>query len=188
MEFRKSTIREYFETIVTVAIIALFATTFVVQAFKIPTGSMESNLLIGDHLLVNKFIYGQQSGFLSKILPYREPKRIGGKSKYSLGKMVRLASDAIFSFSLTPLYIGLSAGLLFFILACVQIVYVSSLWLTGQFDRIVPGWSSLMAIILIASGTIMILLGFIGVYVGYIFQEIKRRPVYLLKKSGKNEQ
>lgn len=75
MEFRKSTVREYFESIVITAIIALFATTFVVQAFKIPTGSMESNLLIGDHLLVNKFVYGLQSGWLAKILPYEEPKR-----------------------------------------------------------------------------------------------------------------
>jgi signal peptidase I len=75
LEFRKSTIREYFESIVITAIIALFATTFVVQAFKIPTGSMESNLLIGDHLLVNKFAYGLHSGFLSKILPYKNPKR-----------------------------------------------------------------------------------------------------------------
>jgi len=75
LEFRKSTVREYFESIVITAIIALFATTFVVQAFKIPTGSMESNLLIGDHLLVNKFLYGLNSGFLSKILPYKEPKR-----------------------------------------------------------------------------------------------------------------
>jgi signal peptidase I len=75
LEFRKSTIREYFESIVITAIIALFATTFVIQAFKIPTGSMESNLLIGDHLLVNKFVYGLNSGFLSKLLPYKEPKR-----------------------------------------------------------------------------------------------------------------
>jgi signal peptidase I len=75
LEFRKSQIREYFESIVITAIIALFATTFVVQAFKIPTGSMESNLLIGDHLLVNKYIYGLNSGFLSKLLPYREPRR-----------------------------------------------------------------------------------------------------------------
>jgi len=74
-EFRKSTIREYFESIVITAVIALFATTFVVQAFKIPTGSMESNLLIGDHLLVNKFVYGiTPPGFLSKILPYKAPK------------------------------------------------------------------------------------------------------------------
>ena len=75
MEFHKSTVREYFESIVITAIIALFATTFVVQAFKIPTGSMESNLLIGDHLLVNKFAYGLKSGFISRFLPYKEPKR-----------------------------------------------------------------------------------------------------------------
>ena len=76
MEFRKSTLREYFESIVVTAIIALFATTFVVQAFKIPTGSMESNLLIGDHLLVNKFVYGEHpGGFLTKLLPYKGLKR-----------------------------------------------------------------------------------------------------------------
>jgi signal peptidase I len=55
---RKSTLREYFESIVIAVILALFIRTFVVQAFKIPTGSMENNLLVGDHLLVNKFIYG----------------------------------------------------------------------------------------------------------------------------------
>ena len=75
VEFKKSTLREYFESIVITAIIALFATTFVVQAFKIPTGSMESNLLIGDHLLVNKFVYGLHSGFLSSLLPYKNLKR-----------------------------------------------------------------------------------------------------------------
>ena len=74
-QFTKSTVREYFESIVITAIIALFATTFVVQAFKIPTGSMESNLLIGDHLLVNKFVYGLHGGFLSRLLPYKDLKR-----------------------------------------------------------------------------------------------------------------
>jgi len=54
--FKKSTAREYFESIVIAVILALFVRTFVLQAFKIPTGSMENNLLIGDHLLVNKFI------------------------------------------------------------------------------------------------------------------------------------
>ena len=121
-------------------------------------------------------------GYSTVILPFHEPKRVAGKSKYSLGKMLRLASDAIFSFSLMPLYIGLSAGGLFIILALAQIVYVLALWLTGQYDKIVPGWSSLMAVLLIASGIIMILLGFIGVYVGYIFQQVKSRPVYLIKK------
>jgi dolichol-phosphate mannosyltransferase len=120
-------------------------------------------------------------GFSAVILPYEEPMRMAGRSKYSLGKMVRLASDAVFSFSLMPLYIGLSVGALFMILALTQMVYVAVLWLSGQTDRIVPGWSSLMAVLLIASGIVMILLGFIGVYVGYIFQEVKRRPVYIIK-------
>ena len=75
MEFRKSILREYFELIVTTAIFVLFITTFVVQAFKIPTGSMKSTLLIGDHLFVNKFVYGMKSGLLGKLLPYSEPKR-----------------------------------------------------------------------------------------------------------------
>jgi dolichol-phosphate mannosyltransferase len=83
---------------------------------------------------------------------------------------------------LIPLYIGLSSGLLFFALAFVQLTYVFNLWITGNTEQVVPGWSSLMAVLLIASGIIMILLGFIGVYVGYIFQEVKRRPVYLIKK------
>ena len=55
--FRKSTAREYFESICVAVILALFVRTFIVQAFKIPTGSMENNLLIGDHLLVNKFVF-----------------------------------------------------------------------------------------------------------------------------------
>lgn len=122
-------------------------------------------------------------GYKTIILPFHEPKRVAGKSKYSLGKMLRLASDAIFSFSLMPLYIGLSVGGIFIILALAQIIYVLALWLTGQYDKIVPGWSSLMAVLLIASGIIMILLGFIGVYVGYIFQQVKGRPVYLLKEQ-----
>src|SRR3954454_1751802 len=56
--FKKSVVREYFESIVIAVVLALFVRTWVVQAFKIPTGSMENNLLIGDHLLVNKFIFG----------------------------------------------------------------------------------------------------------------------------------
>ena len=67
-EFTKSTIREYFESIVIAVILALFIRTFVVQAFKIPTGSMENNLLIGDHLLVNKFVFGPTATALERAL------------------------------------------------------------------------------------------------------------------------
>lgn len=133
----------------------------------------------------HRFLRGMISwmGYKSAILPYNEPKRVAGKSKYSLLKMLRLASDAIFSFSLMPLYIGLSVGGSFLVLAALQILYVLFLWFTNQYEQIVRGWSSLMAVMLIASGIIMILLGFIGVYVGYIFQQVKSRPIYLLKKE-----
>jgi signal peptidase I len=67
-EFQKSTIREYFEAMVTAVILAFFIRTFVVQAFKIPTGSMENNLLIGDHLLVNKFVTGPSDSRLEHML------------------------------------------------------------------------------------------------------------------------
>ena len=67
-DFKKSTVREYFESIVIAVILALFVRTFVLQAFKIPTGSMENNLLIGDHLLVNKFVYSPTASGLERTL------------------------------------------------------------------------------------------------------------------------
>ena len=74
--YQKSTVREYFESIVIAVILALFVRTWVVQAFKIPTGSMENNLLIGDHLLVNKFVFGPTATGLEKtILPVRDIRR-----------------------------------------------------------------------------------------------------------------
>jgi signal peptidase I len=74
--FRKSTLREYFESIVIAVILALFVRTWVVQAFKIPTGSMENNLLIGDHLLVNKFVFGPTMTAVDRaLLPVRDIRR-----------------------------------------------------------------------------------------------------------------
>ena len=132
----------------------------------------------------HRFLRGMISwmGYRSVILPYHEPGRVAGKSKYSFGKMFRLAMDAIFSFSLMPLYLGMTMGGILLCLAAGQIIYVLSFWFTGRSSELVPGWSSLMSVMLVIGGMLMILLGFIGVYVGYIFQEVKRRPVYLLKK------
>ena len=93
--------------------------------------------------------------------------------------------DALFSFSLVPLYIGMTLGGILLCLAAAQIIYVLSFWFTGRSSALVPGWSSLMSVTLVIGGMVMILLGFIGVYVGYIFQEVKKRPVYLLKKDEK---
>src|SRR6516162_9002368 len=75
-DFKKSTLREYFESIVIAVILALFIRTFIVQAFKIPTGSMENNLLIGDHLLVNKFVLGPTASSLERaLLPVADVRR-----------------------------------------------------------------------------------------------------------------
>ncbi|PYS53922.1 MAG: signal peptidase I [Acidobacteria bacterium] len=73
--FKKSTFREYFESLVITVILALFGTTFIVQAFKIPTPSMEDNLLVGDHLLVNKFVFGARGSMLDSVLPFKDIKR-----------------------------------------------------------------------------------------------------------------
>lgn len=73
--YKKSSTRDTLESLVVTVILAIFGTTFVLQAFKIPTGSMESTLLIGDHLLVNKFAFASDSGLTSRLLPYREIHR-----------------------------------------------------------------------------------------------------------------
>jgi signal peptidase I len=75
-EPRKSAVREYLESIVVAVILALFIRTFIVQAFKIPTGSMEKNLLVGDHLLVNKLIYSPSlAPWEDKLLAKRPVQR-----------------------------------------------------------------------------------------------------------------
>jgi len=73
--YKKSSTRDTFESLVVTVILAVFGTTFVVQAFKIQTGSMETTLLIGDHLLVNKFSFAYRGGWLSHLPPYRPIRR-----------------------------------------------------------------------------------------------------------------
>ena len=137
----------------------------------------------------HKFLRGMVSwiGFRSVILPFEVPERLAGKTKYSLKKMFRLASDAVFSFSMVPLYIGLSAGALFFVLALIEVIYVLSFWISGKGSTLTPGWSSLMFMLLIIGAVLMVIMGFIGVYVGYIFQEVKHRPVYIMKSGARDK-
>jgi len=71
----RTSIGEYIESLLVTIILALFGTSFVVQAFKIPSQSMEPTLLVGDHLLVNKFIFGGRDHAFDKLLPYRDVRR-----------------------------------------------------------------------------------------------------------------
>jgi len=124
-------------------------------------------------------------GFRSVILPYMPAPRLAGRSKYSLRQMLRLAEHGLFSFSLAPLRLALVIGLLFLVLLAVEIAYVLSFWIRGAERALVPGWSSLMIMLTMSSGISMLLLGILGFYVGMIFQEVKRRPVYIVRTESR---
>lgn len=101
---KKSTFREYAEAAAIAVLLALFIRTFVVQAFKIPSGSMEPTLLVGDHILVNKFIYGIKIPFVrTNLIPIGEPSRGDvivfiypvDKSKDFIKRVIGLPGDTI---------------------------------------------------------------------------------------------
>lgn len=157
---------------------------------RVPEGSSDFRLLSRQALEglkkmpeYHRFLRGMVAwmGFRSVILPYLPPARLAGRSKYSLGKMFGLASHAVFSFSLVPIRIILGLGVVFLVLAVLEIIYVLSFWLRGAQASLEPGWSSLMFVILFVGGVMMASLGVIGIYIGYIFQEVKNRPVYLVR-------
>jgi glycosyltransferase involved in cell wall biosynthesis len=140
----------------------------------------------------HKFLRGMitWTGYKTAILPYVPGPRLAGETKFSIVKMIRLANAAIFSFSLAPVHLVVALGGLFVVLAFLEAIYVTSLWLLGARNVLAPGWSSLMFVILLVGGMIMVSLGILGIYVGYIFQEVKRRPVYIVRSilSGSSEE
>jgi len=123
-------------------------------------------------------------GFKSVVLPYQPVARVGGESKWSFPQLVRLAGQAILSFSLVPLSIGLIVGVLFLLFAMCEAIYVISLWLAGRGGEIAPGWSSLMFVLLIVGSSLMVMLSIVGIYAGLSYQEVKRRPVYIVEEAG----
>ncbi len=124
----------------------------------------------------------QWIGFREVVLPYTPAARIEGQSKYSFRKMLRLAKDGMFSFSQAPLRLGFFIGTIFILLALAESAYVLSFWIRGETSQLVPGWSSLMLVLTISSGTSMLLIAILGIYIGMIFEEVKRRPVYLIRQ------
>jgi len=120
-------------------------------------------------------------GFRQTTIPYMEGKRQRGQSKYNLWKMMKLAGSGITSFSVRPLKISLAAGLLFAILAFGYGVYAIVMLVTGN---TVTGWTSVIASILFLSGIQLIVLGIMGEYLGKLFMENKRRPVYIISDTN----
>lgn len=132
----------------------------------------------------HRFLRGMISwmGFQQTIIPFDAPPRMAGRSKFSLRKRIKLATDAIFSFSIVPINIVIAFGFLLLIAAAVQILYVLLTLITVGKEGLPPGWTSLMLAVLVIGGTQMLTLGLIGYYVGMTFQESKRRPLYFVNR------
>ena len=132
----------------------------------------------------HRFLRGMISwmGFQQTIVPFDAPPRLAGRSKFSLSKRIRLATDAIFSFSIVPINVVIVFGCFLLIAAIGQIFYVLLTFLAVGREGLPPGWASLMLAVLIIGGAQMLTLGLIGYYVGMTFQESKRRPLYFVNK------
>lgn len=128
----------------------------------------------------DRFVRGMTSwvGFRQTALPYTRASRHAGETKYTLLKMMRLASDGIMSFSTKPLQISIALGLLCAGIATCGIVY--ALFMRLFTDIWVQGWTALMIAVLFLGGIQLITIGILGGYVGRIYLESKRRPLYVV--------
>jgi polyisoprenyl-phosphate glycosyltransferase len=128
----------------------------------------------------SRFIRGMVSwaGFRQTSVEYIRDERAAGETKYPLRKMIRLSLDAITSFSTKPLKL---AGILGFLLSAAGFVYLIVVLFQHFFtDTTTQGWTSLIAISLLFHGITLSLLGVVGEYIGRIYEEAKRRPLYLV--------
>lgn len=125
-------------------------------------------------------------GFNKKLISYTAAARDTGKSKYSLTKMIRLAGEAIFSFSSKPLTVAIRFGLFLTTAGFLYVLYI----LYGYFFRqnLIPGWASLICTLVILNGFQLIFIGLIGEYLSKIFEEVKGRPVYVIKEISSQGQ
>ena len=132
----------------------------------------------------NKFLRGLFSwvGFKQKAYEYERKERYAGKTKYPLKKMLKLAQDGIFSFSIKPLKIVGAMGILSVIISIMLFVY-AVLSYAFDWNNLVPGWTSLMVTMTFIGGMILISLWMIGEYIGRIYDETKRRPEYIIDET-----
>jgi glycosyltransferase involved in cell wall biosynthesis len=128
----------------------------------------------------NRFLRGMTVwvGYRQAAVPYRRDPRYAGETKYTLSKMVRFSLDAISSFSYRPLQLAMLLGFLISSLAFAMIPVVIILRLLGSY---LPGFGSITIAILLLGGIQLIALGIIGEYVGRIYDEVKGRPLYLVR-------
>jgi glycosyltransferase involved in cell wall biosynthesis len=118
-------------------------------------------------------------GFRYTEVPYAAASRHAGRTKYSYRAMIRLAADAILSFSTWPLRLAGMIGGVVSLCAAAYLVFV--LWAYFFTERTEPGWSSILATILILGGVNLMVLWILGEYVGRMYEEVKQRPLYIVR-------
>jgi polyisoprenyl-phosphate glycosyltransferase len=128
----------------------------------------------------NRFLRGMTVwvGYTQAAVPYKRDSRYAGETKYTLSKMLRFSLDAISSFSHRPLQLATLLGFVISTLAFIAIPVVIVLRLVGSY---LPGFGSITIVILLLGGIQLIAIGIIGEYVGRIYDEVKGRPLYLVR-------
>jgi glycosyltransferase involved in cell wall biosynthesis len=131
----------------------------------------------------NRFVRGLVSwlGFNQTNLFYERDPRIAGETKYPLKKMIKFAFDGITSFSYLPLKLATWMGLLFSLVSFLLVFWVIGAKIFT--DRTVLGWASLMVAVLLIGGVQLFAIGILGEYIGRIFDEVKQRPLYLIRQK-----
>jgi polyisoprenyl-phosphate glycosyltransferase len=132
----------------------------------------------------HRFLRGMVNwvGFPTATLSFQPASRGGGVSKYTLGRMANFAIDALFSFSKVPLRLSLILGLA---VLCLGLAFaVLALGEALLFTTADAGWHTVLVAVLLLSGCILCSLGLVGEYVGRVYDQVKARPLYLLKESS----
>jgi glycosyltransferase involved in cell wall biosynthesis len=139
--------------------------------------SRRAVLALLDYKERNLFIRGivAKLGYKTDCVYYDRSARIAGESKYPLRKMMNFAIDGITSFSVRPVRLVFTVGVIFLVIALIMLIYVLCAYFMG---RAVSGWPSLILSIWLVGAFILIGLGIIGEYVGKIYTEVKNRPRY----------
>jgi len=144
-----------------------------------------ANILKSEYRERARFIRGfiQSVGFKKTTIEFTANARIGGKSKYSFFKLLILSTVAIVSFSKIPLYLGLLMGIICSVFSLIVGIYSIVMRIFGN---VPPGYTTTVVLISVLFAVQFFLIGIIGVYIGYLFDENKKRPIYIIDEDDSN--
>jgi dolichol-phosphate mannosyltransferase len=131
----------------------------------------------------HRFLRGMISwvGYERAFVEFEAPARAAGRSKYTLARRIRMALDAVFSFSALPIRIAGRVGFAVTALGFGYLAYVLLWYIFG--NRTISGWTSILCAVLILGGLQLAFLGLLGEYVARVFEQVKARPLYLVKQE-----